>query len=119
MKTNPNVNSVPTKASGPRTLKNITEFTLESTSFDGFRVHKQMHGWRFCKYISRKKYGNRSLEVASNALALLVEQISNTRSWHRISGTPEVQAKHTTKYVPSVALKRRLETFGFTVSYEI
>ena len=65
--------------------KNLTRFTYDKTSFQGWRMNISRAGSSFTKYYSDKKYGDEkeSLKAAEGALEEIKEVISTSR---RVNG---------------------------------
>lgn len=57
--------------------KNITEFTYEKTSFEGYRVSRRFLGETFRKYYSVNEFGTfeKALEVSRERLVRLNEEL--------------------------------------------
>ena len=64
-----------------KSRKNLTRFTYETTSFQGWRMNISRSGSTFTKYFSDKKYGTerKALKAAEAALAELKEIVDNSR----------------------------------------
>lgn len=61
--------------------KNLTRFTYEKTSFQGWRMNISRAGSSFTKYYSDKKYGDvtDSLDAAEGALNNIKEVLTTAR----------------------------------------
>jgi len=64
-----------------KSRKNLTRFTYETTSFQGWRMNISRSGTTFTKYFSDKKYGSerKALKAAEEALNAIKEMIDNSR----------------------------------------
>ena len=64
-----------------KSKKNLTRYTYETTSFEGWRLSFSRAGSQFTKYFSDRKHGGpkKSLAVAENALEEIKEIVSNSR----------------------------------------
>ena len=76
--------------------KNLTRFTYETTSFEGWRLNLSRAGTTFTKYFSDKKYGTekKSLKAAEKARSALVKLVDNSRRVNgKLSKTTIAKAK--------------------------
>ena len=64
-----------------KSRKNLTRFTYETTSFQGWRMNISRSGTTFTKYFSDKKYGSerKALKAAEAALQGIKDLVDNSR----------------------------------------
>ena len=64
-----------------KSKKNLTRFTYETTSFQGWRMNISRSGSTFTKYFSDKKYGGerKALNAAETALNHIKDIVDNSR----------------------------------------
>ncbi len=79
-----------------KSRKNLTRFTYETTSFQGWRLNLSRNGNAFTKYFSDKKYGGerKALKAAEATLKELRELLDNSRKVNgKISKTTVAKAR--------------------------
>ena len=64
-----------------KSRKNLTRFTYETTSFQGWRMNISRAGSTFTKYFSDKKYGSerKALKAAEAALEEIKDTVDSSR----------------------------------------
>lgn len=64
-----------------KSKKNLTRYTYETTSFEGWRLSFSRAGCQFTKYFSDRKYGGpkKSLKMAEESLDTIKEMVGNSR----------------------------------------
>lgn len=64
-----------------KSRKNLTRFTYETTSFQGWRMNISRSGSTFTKYFSDKKYGSerKALKAADTTLESIKETVDSSR----------------------------------------
>jgi hypothetical protein len=64
-----------------KSIKNLTRFSYETTSFQGWRLSVNSKGGKFTKYFSDKQYGGeaKSFEAAKAALESLRELLGKAK----------------------------------------
>ena len=96
-------------AKAPVKHRNITEFTLTNTAFDGYRVQVMRRRITFRQYIPRKAFGKNALNVAVRCKEALLAELDNKRSWTVTAG----DAKPV--YSLTNAATKRLVALGFVI----
>ncbi len=79
-----------------KSRKNLTRFTYETTSFQGWRLSLSRAGTTFTKYFSDKKYGGerKALKAAEETLKSLRELLDKSRKVQgKLSKTTIAKAK--------------------------
>lgn len=79
-----------------KSRKNLTRFTYETTSFQGWRMNISRSGTTFTKYFSDKKYGGerKALKAADDALQNIKDLVEKSRKVNgKLSKTTENKVK--------------------------
>jgi len=79
-----------------KSRKNLTRFTYETTSFQGWRMNISRAGSTFTKYFSDKKYGSerKALKAAEDTLNTIKDTVDSSRKVNgKLSKTTENKIK--------------------------